>query len=115
LSGPPVANPPVTDPFTIDPAQPISPAGPLAVRFQICETARLSDFSSTHGVLSVAADGFCFSFRAIRCATTIKKLLVNKRLCAEISAPRFWANSAENSAKAFSMTSIFDVCKSPKG
>ena len=32
---------------------------------------RLSDFFSRHGVLSIAADGFCFSFRAIRCTTTI--------------------------------------------
>src|SRR5512142_2599940 len=54
LSGPPVANPPVTDPFTIDPAQPISPAGPLAVRFQICETGTWASSSTQDRRTSVA-------------------------------------------------------------
>jgi hypothetical protein len=50
-------------------------------------------------VLSIATGGFRLSFRATRNQPTIKELSVNKPVCAEISAPRTWANPAEASAQ----------------
>jgi hypothetical protein len=35
-------------------------------------------------------------------------------VCAEISAPRSWANPAEASAQGVFGEGVFDVCKSPK-